>query len=340
MKSLTLTAQEARKLEKDGVLTIAKPIFNHIPPVNSGDVAYIREPWYQLHNPGSGEPSGRILLAADSIASEEQIAHKWESPDSMPEYAANRFVQVRSVTQISTENADIWEIELKLISKNAAEAIAAGFPVTPVDGEKPAATVPEEIPKDDEEIGSFKTGKCKYCNREWSVTLEGAKGGGYPTQRTADAAATRLCNCEEAVANRAPIVGVALAVTTGTCRYCGQVQEVGPHPSKADADETASEVCNCPAARSARREREQIEDAQERVHRLFGDEAEKLGFKSVNDGVVTLLDQVVELIAKGHVSSASINIRGQGKAKFSVTSKGEVKTSRSETRSCGLGPGA
>ena len=189
------------------------------------------------------------------------------------------------------------------------------------------------------EPGSYTIGKCKYCGREWGVTLEGAEGGGYPTQRTANAAATRLCDCPEAVANRAPIVGVAFAVTRGTCQYCGQLQEVGPHPSQAAADETASEVCNCQEARTARRVREQIEDAQERVQRLFGDGAENLGFKPVHVDAVSLLESVVELIARGPISSATINVRGQCKAKFSVTSKGKIKVSRSETRSCDLEAG-
>lgn len=193
--------------------------------------------------------------------------------------------------------------------------------------------------EEDEEIGSFTLGKCRYCGREWGVTLEGAREGGYPTQRTADAAATRLCDCEEAVANREPIVGVAMAVTTGACRYCGQLQEVGPHPSQAAADETATEVCNCPKARNERRVHEQIEDARERVQRLFGDGAASLDFKPIPDEAVGLLERVVELIARGPISSASLNVRGQCKAKFSITSKGKIKVSRSETRSCDLEAG-
>lgn len=192
---------------------------------------------------------------------------------------------------------------------------------------------------EDEEIGSFTIGKCKYCGREWGVTLEGAREGGFPTQRTADAAATRLCDCEEAVANRAPIVGVAMAITTGACKYCGQIQEVGPHPSQAAADETASEVCNCPTARQERRVHEQVEDACERVQRLFGDDAESLGFKPIPDEAVGLLEAVVEMIARGPISSASLNVRGRCKAKFSITSKGKIKVSRSETRSCDLEDG-
>ena len=162
---------------------------------------------------------------------------------------------------------------------------------------------------------------------------EGAREGGFPTQRTADAAATRLCDCEEAVANRAPVIGVAMAVTTGACRYCGQIQEVGPHPSQAAADDTATEVCNCPTARQERRVHEQVADACERVQRLFGDDAESLGFKPIHDEAVGLLENVVEMIARGPISSASLNVRGRCKAKFSVTSKGKIKVSRSETLS-------
>lgn len=45
------------------------------------------------------------------------------------------------------------------------------------------------------------------------------------------------------------------------------------------------------------------------------------------------------MIARGPISSASLNVRGRCKAKFSVTSKGKIKVSRSETRSCDLEDG-
>lgn len=349
MKSLILTAQEARELDKLGGLTITKPIKpapryieganivtagggewylesntgNRLgsgdgvadmfaPPVQTEDAVFIREPWYRLKNPQGGE-SERVILAADSVVSEEQVSYKWSSPVSMPEAAARRFARVKSIGVAYGENVSpVWLIELEAVDKAAAEA---------------------------EEIGSFTIGKCKYCGREWGVTLEGAREGGFPTQRTADAAATRLCDCAEAVANREPIVGVAMAVTRGICRYCGQIQEVGPHLSQAAADETASEVCNCPTARQERRVLEQVEDAYKRVQRLFGDEAESLGFKPVPDEAVGLLEKVVEMIARGPISYASLNVRGRCKAKFSITSKGKIKVSRSETRSCDLEEG-
>ena len=526
MKALVMTAQDAREFEKLGGLTITKPIkpapaayvegakmeeaapgrWNLIregviyahdggatftPPVNAGDIVFLREPWARLKNPANGEPSDRVILAADSTVAEGQTAYKWASPVSMPESAAPRFAVVSKVEPIYNENVAVWSITLEAVTKAAAEAgetgalpysdapnpeegsdyftyagdmspedhermIAAinqdrarlaevqdeiirlatlptnddpsefkqideelkrlegeeadlrraledaGAPSPTVEdhareklaairsrraeiaaadpkdrvfedpdgeeeslaaeerdlsayleaidaaednppGEEPPAGDGEKDPpaaQEDEEVGSFTIGKCNYCGREWGVTLEGAKGGGYPTQRTANAAATRVCDCPEAVENRKPEIGVAFAVTTGACKYCRQLQEVGPHPSQAAADETATEVCSCPSARTARRTAEQIEDAQSRVNRLFGEGAEDLGFKPIaGDGAIELLERVVELIARGPISSASLNIRGQCKAKFSITSKGKIKVSRSETRSCDLEAG-
>ena len=521
MKALVMTAQDAREFEKLGGLTITKPIkpapaayvegakmeeaapgrWNLIregviyahdggatftTPVNAGDIVFLREPWARLKNPANGEPSDRVILAADSTVAEGQTAYKWASPVSMPESAARRFAVVSKVEPIYNENVAVWSITLEAVTKAAAEAGEAGAlpysdapsqeegsnyftyagDMSPEDHERmiaainqdrarlaevqdrliridnrrrelaylnfegrdkvdpndraalqeedagaPAPTTadrareklaairsrrgeianfdaetkvsnnldieeerliqeewdlsayleglavaeddpPGEEPADgdgekdpsaaqeDEGVGSFTLGKCNYCGREWGVTLEGAKGGGYPTQKTANAAATRVCDCPEAVENRKPEIGVAFAVTTGACRYCGQLQEVGPHPSQAAADETATEVCSCPSARTARRTAEQIEDAQSRVNRLFGEGAEDLGFKPIaGDGAIELLERVVELIARGPISSASLNIRGQCKAKFSITSKGKIKVSRSETRSCDLEAG-
>ena len=543
MKALVMTAQDAREFEKLGGLTITKPIkpapaayvegakmeeaapgrWNLIregviyahdggatftTPVNAGDIVFLREPWARLKNPANGEPSDRVILAADSTVAEGQTAYKWASPVSMPESAARRFAVVSKVEPIYNENVAVWSITLEAVTKAAAEAGEAGAlpysdapspeegssyytyagdmspedhermiaainqdrarlaevqdrliridnrrrelaylnfegrdKVDPNDraalqeedatldaeqaelareeaelrhaledagapapttadrareklaairsrrgeianfdaetkvsnnydieearliqeerdlsaylglaaaedgptGEEPPAGDSEQTTLDaqeDEEVGSFTFGKCNYCGREWGVTLEGAKGGGYPTQRTANAAATRVCDCPEAVENRKPEVGVAFAVTTGACKYCGQLREVGHHPSQAAADETATEVCSCPSARTARRTAEQIEDARDRVNRLFGERAEDLGFKPIaGDGAIELLERVVELIARGPISSASLNIRGQCKAKFSITSKGKIKVSRSETRSCDLEAG-
>lgn len=160
MKSLILTAQDARDLEAAGGLTITKPIkpapryierasfeasFEEpgkwrlvdenrkrlgaengvadifAPPVNGGDVVFIREPWYRLKNPSGGE-SDRVILAGDSSVGEDQVSYKWASPVSMPEAAARRFARVTSAAPIYNEAVTVWEITLEKIDKATAEA--------------------------------------------------------------------------------------------------------------------------------------------------------------------------------------------------------------------------
>ena len=110
MKSIIMTAQDAREFEKLGGLTITKPIkpapvayvegakmeevspgaWNLIregvvyahnggavftPPVNAGDIVFLREPWHRLKNPSDGQPSDRVILAADSTVAEGQTAY-------------------------------------------------------------------------------------------------------------------------------------------------------------------------------------------------------------------------------------------------------------------------
>lgn len=57
------------------------------PPAQVGNAVFIREPWYRLKDPRGGE-SERVILAADSVVSEDQVSYKWSSPVSMPEAAA------------------------------------------------------------------------------------------------------------------------------------------------------------------------------------------------------------------------------------------------------------
>lgn len=521
MKSIILTAQDVRDLQKSKTLVIEKPVKGEGYAI--GDVVYIREPWYNLRNPNTGEPSGNFSYAANAVC--EPVAYKWASPVAMPAAAIRLYARVTALSDKESvaSDADVakyQEITLEPLDPRLAKAADAGLPIStaededgvstpfeykgdmspedhakmcaaaeaakaadekrleeiaarrreielafgagvanklledelnaeldilgfeereicerlglddyvpgePTDEEKDAITeeafdalsemaheerrkeiserlseikprletlsdiigspdqftaeavedaaserdeLVEEVsvlekelaalngettdeggrsedespePTDpDEEIGSFTLGECKFCGRTWGITLEGAPGGGYPTQKTANAAATRLCDCPEAVENRTPIVGVALAVTTGACRHCGQLAEVGPHPSQRDADETASEVCSCPDARLERRVEEQVEDACDRITRLFGEPAEELGFAPLaENGSINLLERVAELIARRAISSATIQVRGTCKAKLSLTTKGKIKVARSETRSYDLEAG-
>ena len=313
---------------------------------------------YSSAEPGEG--SGAYTASGDMTPEDrERMTAAIESDRARLEAITARLSEITvELTTATEEGKEALLKERDELAKEAEEITRAlidagvvqmGVDLAAAPSEEPdAAPDKEEAARDpegedaadpgeeDEEVGSFTLGKCRFCGREWGVTLEGSKTGGYPTQRTADAAATRACTCEEATANRSELLGVAVAVTTGACRYCGQLQEVGPHPTQAAADETASEVCSCPGAKRERRVREQTEDAQEKISRIFGEEAESLGFRAAPEETVGLLNLTVGLIARGFISSANMNLLGLCRAKLSVTSKGKIKVSRSETRSFDL----
>lgn len=293
MKSLVLTAQDARDLQSAGVLTITKPVkgapeyvegarivpsastpgsFHYeregaedtelapqtfTPPVQAGDAAFVREPWHYRHE-FAGDDGEKVVFAADCPDGEG--GHKWASPVSMPESAAVRYIHVVSVGAIHIETLTAWEITVELIDKDQAVAIDAGA-VQPI--------------------------------------------------------------------------------TTGVCRHCGQIQDLGgEYGTQEEANAAAEELCDCTTATIARRKRAQVEAAKEKVRQLFGEGAEELGFRPLaGDGAVDLLERAVELIALGPISSATFNVRGQCKAKLTVSTKGKIKVSRSEVNSCDLEAG-
>lgn len=190
MKSLILSAQDARELEKLGGLTVSKQIkpapryiqgaefteaapgwVLHIPgvrrlgagdgvadvfapPVNAGDAVYIREPWYRLRDPKTDEPSDRVILAADAVIGEGQTAYKWASPVSMPEEQARRFARVRRVSPVYGENVAAWEIELEKVAADVARVIDAGLSYSTAQGEEGASdyyTVAGDMTAEDRE---------------------------------------------------------------------------------------------------------------------------------------------------------------------------------------------
>ena len=71
-------------------------------------------------------------------------------------------------------------------------------------------------------------------------------------------------------------------MTFGTCRYCGQVVNLDyEEETQAEADIAASEKCECYDARHERNLRKQITAAQNRIRKIFGDDAAKLGFAPI-----------------------------------------------------------
>lgn len=168
MKTLILTAQDARELASVGGLTITKPIKPappytegaalaaygpgqwlligpdgnrlaaekageiYTPTVQPGDAVYIREPWHYRHELNSNDPD-EVTLASE-LSPEEAKGRKWASPVSMPESAARHFARVVSVgTAYGPGVAPVWLVELEAVEKAAAVAIDAGLPFSAAD---------------------------------------------------------------------------------------------------------------------------------------------------------------------------------------------------------------
>ena len=110
-------------------------------------------------------------------------------------------------------------------------------------------------------------------------------------------------------------------MTFGTCRYCGQVVNLDyEEETQAEADIAASEKCECYDARHERNLRKQITAAQNRIRKIFGDDAAKLGFSPIAaEEPLQLLNAIAEQTARGFITSATINVRGLCKAKITMT---------------------
>ena len=123
-------------------------------------------------------------------------------------------------------------------------------------------------------------------------------------------------------------------MTFGTCRYCGQVVNLDyEEETQAEADIAASEKCECYDARHERNLRKQITAAQNRIRKIFGDDAAKLGFAPIAaEEPLQLLNAIAEQTARGFITSATINVRGLCKAKITMTTKEKIKVERSETK--------
>lgn len=90
-------------------------------------------------------------------------------------------------------------------------------------------------------------------------------------------------------------------MTFGTCRYCGQVVNLDyEEETQAEADIAASEKCECYDARHERNLRKQITAAQNRIRKIFGDDAAKLGFSPIAaEEPLQLLNAIAEQTARG-----------------------------------------
>lgn len=120
----------------------------------------------------------------------------------------------------------------------------------------------------------------------------------------------------------------------GACAYCGQAISLDQEYSSAEeADTAATAVCKCAEAAAERALKREIAAAKDKIFRLFGEAARGSGFAPIeSQETIDLMMGAVELVARDHIDSLTVNCRGAYKAVIAMNSRGKIKVSRSETR--------
>ena len=117
---------------------------------------------------------------------------------------------------------------------------------------------------------------------------------------------------------------------TGVCRFCGQtsIKEVPTEWSKDEIDELTAETCECTEAGIYSDKKEQKERANDRIELLFG---EKSG-AAIREETKDFLHAAIDPICSHYIQSVTVDAGNGTKGKISVTSKGFVKVSRTDTQ--------
>lgn len=168
-------------------------------------------------------------------------------------------------------------------------------------------------------------GICINCGT--SVPLQWSKD---LTETEKNQLATLLCECR----SRAVLVE-----TSGSCRFCHQMDIITcmSDLTQAEKDEIATCGCSCTGARKYVEQKQQTENAKERIHQLFGEEAIDNGFQPIHrEKTLELMGVIVGLMAQGEMHSVTIDMTATTKAKLSCSAKGKINVERIDTRKCKL----
>lgn len=168
-------------------------------------------------------------------------------------------------------------------------------------------------------------GICINCGE--SVPLQWSKN---LTETEKNQLATTLCECRKRA---------VLVETSGSCRFCSQMDVITcmSNLTQDEKDEIATCGCSCVQSRKYVEQKEQTENAKERINQLFGEEAENNGFKPINrEKTLELMGVVVGLMAQGELRTITIEVTPTTKAKISCSSKGKINVERIDTRKCKL----
>lgn len=125
---------------------------------------------------------------------------------------------------------------------------------------------------------------------------------------------------------------------SGACPFCGQYIEFEyPAVDEYEARDMAAERCNCAGARHERDLQKKIALACERIEALFGENASENGFEPIpSKEPISALCDLSSLVARGVISTATINISGKCTARVTLGNKGNIVIARREARACQL----
>jgi len=120
---------------------------------------------------------------------------------------------------------------------------------------------------------------------------------------------------------------------TGACLFCGQVYDTDVEfNSQEEADQNATMMCTCSSAKLMQKLEASRSAAYQNIDQLFDQGCEKVcGLPACSETVIVFLKQAVDLVSHSHIDGISVNLGSDGRAKISVTGKGNIKVSRSQS---------
>ena len=111
----------------------------------------------------------------------------------------------------------------------------------------------------------------------------------------------------------------------GACRFCGQIRMLHTMGMMKEEllNEAATQLCDCPEADKYARHLRKKEKAYERIRSIYHD---------MPEDIQELMGAAVDLMLEDRMEKVTLHITGKLKAQISMTSKGNIKIDRTETR--------
>lgn len=119
-------------------------------------------------------------------------------------------------------------------------------------------------------------------------------------------------------------------IQEGGCKFCGQMTKVETMIgwSNDECNELATELCDCFEAGVYTRKKGRKERAHSKIETLF----ETCTGKALRSDSIRVLHMAADLLAEDEAQSISLDDGNGTKAKVSITSKGNIKVERTDSK--------